>query len=626
MASATMIINQQSSPHSLMNNSSSVFNQLVLNLDTHHQKNNNNKKPNNNKQKSSSNINLSHTQTSSPLPLNFLNKSNQNLTKIQPNSSNSKSSNNNNYNTNNSNINHDNNASNNSSNVLNSSNLFNLPLRPASSSHHTTTPKSNNRRRNRRERNKNSKSTTQNDHNSTTDRSTSQNMSHNFDPKKNSSKNSKDSTCKSSSNRKTNKSKSLKKSLSQKDAMVDFGESSDSTNYSRQSPTFSTNITSRNNNYNNNNTTNTNIKNDILNDFMNNLRTNNQTPNSLNLQHEMKRRPGSCSPQNTERMSPLHNLQYDTAIHKTSNQKYSSLTDSSSYCQSDNNKDFSDSEYKKSSKHKKDNKHNYNNYQNNKDNYFKRSHIKVAVLHESSHSDQDNYSRTLNAFKSANSLSKNARNYTSGNDKDARNIHGNRNRNSNSFSNNKKSEKPEQENCRFAGYAASPDPSSLPQPPKSWLHTSHEYLQQLKIEQEKSSSENENESTNLFSSKNLLKQTLISTTNTSTSQASRKLNFSYEDPAFSTSTIKTNSSFSSSRKIKCSKTSTKINSTVDQDILHDILKITSNMDTLSSKINKSQKSSQDSGIETFSSGMKSKSTFAKFTAKDILPSSSTYSD
>merc|ERR1712150_191048 len=100
----------------------------------------------------------------------------------------------------------------------------------------------------------------------------------------------------------------------------------------------------------------------------------------------------------------------------------------------------------------------------------------------------DSYSQSLNAFKSVTGLSREIR------DK-------NRIRNSNSFSKNKDNNSNksfgknyiEKENCKFAGYAASPDPTSLPQIPKDWITSS---IKQLQLQQQQQKEQQSPKTTN----------------------------------------------------------------------------------------------------------------------------------
>lgn len=102
-----------------------------------------------------------------------------------------------------------------------------------------------------------------------------------------------------------------------------------------------------------------------------------------------------------------------------------------------------------------------------------RSFIRVATLHETSDDAKDSYTKSLNDYNS-NSKTKATSVTIKNNFMKGQGTHNNnnnqrnRNRNSNSFSKSK-NYKPAIENSRFAGYAASPDPTTLPQPPMKWL-------------------------------------------------------------------------------------------------------------------------------------------------------------
>lgn len=91
-----------------------------------------------------------------------------------------------------------------------------------------------------------------------------------------------------------------------------------------------------------------------------------------------------------------------------------------------------------------------------------RSNVRVATLFET---QEDSYTKSLNDYNS-NSKNKATSGHKNGQMKShVGNFMGQRTRNSNSFSGKNK----QGENSRFAGYAASPDPTTLPQPPTDWL-------------------------------------------------------------------------------------------------------------------------------------------------------------
>jgi hypothetical protein len=154
----------------------------------------------------------------------------------------------------------------------------------------------------------------------------------------------------------------------------------------------------------------------------------------------------------------------------TKNSGYNRDHNSSYTCQSDSNSSS------------KNNNSNNNFNGNNSDGYqgqtqSNRSYIRVATLHEASTNVNDSFATSLNAYNSnsnnkiTSNTSKKNSSFISGQNNNGN--HGNtrnRNRNSNSFSKTSynNNSKPV-ENSRFAGYAASPDATTLPQPPKNWL-------------------------------------------------------------------------------------------------------------------------------------------------------------
>jgi hypothetical protein len=156
-------------------------------------------------------------------------------------------------------------------------------------------------------------------------------------------------------------------------------------------------------------------------------------------------------------------------------------------CHSDSN---SSSSTKNNFANNGNNSDNTNNTISSNNNNSNRSNIRVATLHEASHNDiTDSFATSLNAYNS-NSKNKITSNKKRENQTNGKSQNRQRNRNSNSFSKSFQN-KAVIENSRFAGYAASPDPTTLPQPPKNWLTDSINI--KLAISESNSEKEVENE-------------------------------------------------------------------------------------------------------------------------------------